>query len=170
MDPEKQTDAGRPRNPTGFERASDVELVVTRQFDAPARLVYRAWTTPDLLMQWWAPKSIGIAFIACEVDARPGGAYRFVFSHPSSEQPMVFFGVYLEASPPSRLVWTNEEAGEAGAVTTATFEERNGKTLVTLRDRYPSKEAVEKAIVSGSVAGFDESFEQLDDFLADRTS
>jgi uncharacterized protein YndB with AHSA1/START domain len=138
---------------------------VTRTFDAPPRIVFAAWTTPELLLRWWAPKSIGIAFVSCEVDARTGGSYRFVFTHPAAEEPMAFFGRYLEVVPPARLVWTNEEGGEGGAVTTVTFEPRGDGTLVTVHDLYPSEEALDEAIASGSTAGFDEQFEQLDALL-----
>lgn len=158
--------AGATRETT-VERTSDRELVVTRRFDAPARLVFEAWTRPELLMQWWAPKSFGITFISCEADVRPGGAYRFVFGHPASEQPMAFHGRYLEVTPPVRLVWTNEEGGEAGAVTTLTFEETGGETLAVLRDLYPSKEALDEAIASGSTGGWVEQYEALDALLGE---
>src|ERR1700740_2337935 len=124
------------KNQTTVERKSERELVVTRTFNGPARLVFEAWTTPALLMRWWTPKSFGITFISCEADVRTGGSYRFVFGHPASEQPMEFFGRYIEVTPPSRLVWTNEEGGEAGPVTTVTFEESDGGTLVVMHDLY----------------------------------
>ncbi|HUO12213.1 MAG TPA: SRPBCC family protein [Caulobacteraceae bacterium] len=151
---------------TTVERASERELVVTRSFDAPARLVFEAWTTPELLKRWWAPKSFGVTFLSCEADVRAGGRYRFVFGHAASEQPMVFFGRYLEVTPHSRLVWTNDEGGEGGSVTTVTFEERGGATLLVMRDLYPSKEALDEAVASGSTGGFGETFEQLDALLA----
>jgi uncharacterized protein YndB with AHSA1/START domain len=144
---------------------SERELVVTRTFNAPARIVFEAWTTPELLRRWWAPKSIGITFFSCEADVRTGGTYRFVFGHPSFEQPMAFFGKYLEVTPHSRLVWTNEEGGEGGAVTTVTFEERGAGTLVVMRDLYASKEALDGAIASGSTGGSGEAFDQLDELL-----
>ncbi|HVW04460.1 MAG TPA: SRPBCC family protein [Vicinamibacterales bacterium] len=150
---------------TTMERTSDREMVVTRTFNGPARLVFEAWTTPELLKRWWAPKSFGVAFVSCELDARTGGTYRFVFSHPSFEQPMAFFGRYLEVTPPSRLVWTNEENADGGAVTTVTFEERGTETLVVMHDRYPSKDALDAAIASGSTSGCGETFEQLDELL-----
>lgn len=146
------------------ERASGRELVVTRLFDAPVRLVFNAWTRPELLMRWWAPKSFGISFLSCEADVRTGGSYRFVFGHPASDQPMAFFGRYIEVTPYSRLVWTNEE-GDDGAVTTVTFEEKDGKTLLVLHDLYPSKEALDAAIASGSTGGWPEQFEELDKLL-----
>jgi uncharacterized protein YndB with AHSA1/START domain len=149
---------------TTVERTSDRELVATRTVNGPARIVFEAWTKPELMMRWWAPKSFGISFLSCEIDARTGGSYRFVFGHPASEQPMAFFGRYLEVTPPSRLVWTNEE-GEDGAVTTATFEEKDGKTLVVVHDLYPSKEALDAAIASESTGAWPEQFEALDDLL-----
>jgi uncharacterized protein YndB with AHSA1/START domain len=148
-----------------MERTSDREMVVTRIFNGPARLVFEAWTKPELLKRWWAPKSFGVSFVSCELDARTGGTYRFVFSHPSFEQPMAFFGRYLEVTPPSRLVWTNEEGAEGGAVTTVTFEERGAATLVVMHDLYPSKDALDAAIASGTTSGCGETFEQLDDLL-----
>lgn len=152
--------------PTTTERRSDRELVVTRTFDAPARLLFRAWTTPELLLKWWAPKSVGLTFVSCELDARTGGRYRFVFTHPQAPGPMAFFGRYLEVTPPTRLVWTNEESGPQGAVTTVTFEERGGKTLLVMHDLYPSKEALDEAIASGSTSCGDETFGQLEEVLS----
>jgi uncharacterized protein YndB with AHSA1/START domain len=152
-------------NRTTAERKSEREFVVTRTFNGPAHLVYEAWTKPELLMRWWAPKSFGISFLSCDADVRTGGTYRFVFSHASSEQPMAFFGKYIEVIPYSRLVWTNDEGGEGGTVTTVTFEERSRETLVVMHDLYPSKEALDSAIASGSTGGTGESFEQLDELL-----
>jgi uncharacterized protein YndB with AHSA1/START domain len=153
------------KNPTTSERKSERELVVTRTFNAPARIVFETWTKPELLKQWWAPKSFGLTLLACEADVRAGGRYRLVFSHASSPQPMEFFGRYIEVTPYSRLVWTNDEGDEGGAVTTVTFEEKDGKTLLVMRDLYPSKEALDAAIASGSTSGAGETFEQLDDLL-----
>jgi len=150
---------------TTVERKSDRELVVTRMFNGPAHIIYDAWTKPELLKRWWAPKSFGMSFLSCEADVRPGGTYRFVFSHPSSEQPMSFFGKYREVIPHSRLVWTNDEGDEPGAVTTVTFEERGGETLVVVHDLYPSKKALDDAIASGSTSGAGEQFKQLDQLL-----
>ena len=150
---------------TTVERTSDRELVATRTFDGPARIVFEAWTRPELIMRWWAPKSFGITFLSCETDVCTGGSYRFVFGHAASEQPMAFFGRYIEVTPPSRLVWTNEEE-EDGAVTTVTFEETDGNTRVVVHDLYPSKAALDGAIASGSTGGWPEQFEALDDLLA----
>jgi uncharacterized protein YndB with AHSA1/START domain len=152
------------KTPTTVERTSERELVVTRTFNGPARIVFAAWTQPDLLKRWWAPKSFGVVFLSCEADVRTGGTYRFVFGHPAAEQPMAFFGRYLDVTPPSRLVWTNDES-EEGAVTTVTFTEKDGQTLVVMHDLYPSKEALHAAIASGSTGGTGEQFAQLEELL-----
>ncbi len=153
------------KHETTVERKSDRELVVTRTFNGPAHVVFSAWTKPELLKRWWIPKSCGMSFVSCETDVRTGGTYRFVFNHPSWKQPMSFFGKYVEVIPPSRLVWTNDEADENGAITTVTFEERDGETLVVMHDLYPSKKALDDAIASGSTSGSGEQFEQLDQLL-----
>ena len=152
------------QNHTTVERKSERELVVTRTFNGPARIVFEAWTKPELLKRWWTPKSCGISLLSCEADVRVGGTYRFVFGNADSK-PMEFFGRYIDVIPNSRLVWTNEEAGDGGAVTTVTFEEKGGQTLLVMRDLYPSKEALDAAIASGSTSGMGESFEQLDEVL-----
>lgn len=160
--------ANTTKTPAEAERRSDRELVVTRSFDAPAALVFQAWTTPELMKQWWAPKTFGLTMVACEMDVRSGGGYRLVYTHesePSKEMP--FFGKYLEVTPNARLVWTNEE-GEDGAVTTVTFEEKGGKTLVVMHDLYPSKEALDEAIACGSTSGTGCTFDQLEELLASR--
>jgi uncharacterized protein YndB with AHSA1/START domain len=166
MDAKVENDPAAAKNRTTLERTSEREVVVTRTFDAPARIVFEAWTRPELITRWWAPKSYGMAFVSCETDVRTGGGYRFVFSHPAAEQPMAFYGRYLEVTPPSRLVWTNEEAGEDGQVTTVTFDESDGQTRVVLHELYPSKEALDAAVASGASSGFsDEMFDQLDELL-----
>jgi len=154
------------KNPTTVERKSERELVVTRTFNAPAHIVFEAWTNLKLFKQWWTPKSFGISFVSCEADVRTGGTYRFVFSHPASEQPMAFFGRYIEVVPHSRIVWTNEE-GADGPVSTVTFEEKDGKTLLVLTELYTSQEALDNAIASGSTgaSGASEQFELLDELL-----
>src|SRR6187402_2168896 len=152
------------KNPTTMERKSERELVVTRTVNGPARIVFEAWTKAELLKQWWVPKSFGISLLSCEADVRVGGQYRFVFGHGDSP-PMEFFGRYLEVKPHSRLVWTNEEGEDGGPVTTVTFEEKGGKTLLVLHDLYPSKEALDAAIASESTGAFSEQFEQLDELL-----
>ena len=153
------------KNNTTVERKSDRELVVTRTFNGPARLVFEAWTKPELFKRWWAPKSFGLTMLSWEMDVRLGGTYRLEFGRPDSDQPMAFFGRYIEVTPPTRFAWTNEESGEDVTVTTVTFEDKGGETLVVMRDLYPSKEALDDAIASGSTSGFGEQFEQLDELL-----
>ena len=165
MEARRDSDRSLAKNPTTVDRQSERELVVTRTFNAPARMVFEAWTKAELFQQWWVPKSFGLSLLSCELDVRAGGSYRLVFANPGSGEPMAFFGRYLEVVPNSRLVWTNDEGGGGGAVTTVTFEEKGGKTLLVLRDRYPSKEALDEAMVSGSTSGFGESFDQLDGVL-----
>jgi uncharacterized protein YndB with AHSA1/START domain len=149
-------------NHTTVERKSEREMTVTRTFNGPARIVFEAWTKPELLKQWWAPKSTGLSLTSCEADVRTGGKYRFEFSHGGAKGP-VFFGKYLEVVPPSRLVWTNEESDQ-GSITTVTFEDKGGKTLLVVHELYPSKEALDNAI-AGMEDGLGEAFTQLDELL-----
>jgi uncharacterized protein YndB with AHSA1/START domain len=162
MDARSAGEAASHKNQTTVERTSDRELVVTRTVNGPARLVFKAWTEAELFRQWWVPKSYGLNLLSCEIDARVGGGYRLVFKHEDST--MEFFGKYLEVTPPSRLVWTNEEGDGGITVTTVTFTESAGKTVVVLRDLYPSKEALDAQ--SGSTGAMPEAFDQLDDLLA----
>jgi len=151
---------------TAVERTSEREIVVTRTFNGPAHLVFEAWSKPELLQRWWTPKSFGISFVSCEADVRTGGTYRFVFSHPAAEQPMAFFGRYIEVTPPSRIVWTNEESAD-GPISTVTFEEKDGKTHLVLSELYSSKQILDDAIASGSTgtSAAGEQFEALDELL-----
>jgi uncharacterized protein YndB with AHSA1/START domain len=147
---------------TTVERTSDREVVVTRTFDAPPRIVFEAWTKPELFQRWWVPRSLGMVLRSCQMDVRVGGKCRLEFEPDG----MAFFGTYLEVTPPSRLVWTNEESGEAGSVTTVTFEEKDGRTLLVLRELYPSKEALDAA-GTGAAEATIESFAQLDEVLGE---
>jgi uncharacterized protein YndB with AHSA1/START domain len=157
-------DAGKEsKNQTKVERKSDRELVVTRTFDAPARLVFEAWAKPELFRRWWVPKSVGMGLISCEMDVRTGGAYRLTFRHPAAKEPMAFFGKYLEVIPNARMVWTNEESAEA-SVTTVTFEEKAGRTLLVFHELHPSKQSLDDS--SGAADGMPEQFAQLDELLA----
>ena len=157
-------------NPTTVERKSDLEFVVTRVFDAPARLVFEAWSKPDLFRRWWVPEGAGLTLLSCEMDARTGGKYRLVFAHPAAPDGMAFFGTYQEVVPGQRMVWTNEEGGDdQGSVTTVVFEERDGRTFVTYSERYPTAEALEEAL-AGSAEGLPEQFRQLDAMLATLSS
>ncbi len=156
------SEPGAGQNRAKVERRSDRELVVTRTFDAPARIVFEAWTRPELFMQWWAPKSLGVPMLSCEMDVRTGGSYRVEFGQDESSS-WAFFGKYVEVVPDSRLVWTNEE-GEDGALTTVTFEEEGSKTLLTFHELYPSKEALDEAC-AGMEGGMVEQLDQLEELL-----
>ena len=164
MDATRETEPAATKNRTTTERKSDRELVVTRTFNAPARIVFEAWTKPELFKRWWVPKSMGMSLLACEMDVRVGGRYRLVFGVGGSTM-MEVFGKYIEVTPYSRLVWTNEEGDEGGAVTTLTFEEQGGQTLLVKHDLYPSKEALDAELASGAADGMPEQLEQLDEFL-----
>ena len=151
---------------TTVQKTSEREVVVTRTFDAPARLVFEAWSNPELFRKWWVPRSMGMTLRSCEMDVRTGGKYRLVFGEDPAN-PMAFFGSYLEVVPDKRIVWTNEESGEAGAsVTTVTFEERDGRTLLVMSELYPTKEALDAA-GTGAQEATNETFAQLDELLAD---
>ncbi len=163
MDARRESEAPPMKNRTTVERTSDRELVVTRTVNGPTRIVFEAWTRPELFKQWWAPKSMGMFLRSCEMDARVGGGYRLEFGHDASN-PVAFFGRYLEVTPHSRLVWTNDEDGDGGPVTTVTFEEQGGKTLLVMHELYPSKEALDAA-GTGAADAMAETFDQLDELL-----
>ncbi len=159
---------GATRNETIVERTGDRELVVTRTFNAPAHIVFDAWTKPELLKRWWAPKSFGVSLFECEQDLRVGGAYRYAFGR-DPENPEVFTGRYREVDPPSRLVFSQvyERMAHVGeAVVTATFEESQGRTRLTLSQLFPSKEALEGALKSGMERGMRATLDQLDELVA----
>jgi len=160
MDARKEGERAHVNNRTTVERKSGRELVTTRTFNAPARIVFEAWTRPELFKRWWVPKSMGMSLLSCEMDVRVGGKYRLEFAPDA----MAFFGTYLEVTPHSRLVWTNEEGGEDGPVTTVTFEEKGAKTLLVLHELYPSKEALDAA-GTGAADMLSETFTQLDELL-----
>lgn len=150
---------------TTVQKTSEREVVVTRTFDAPARLVFEAWSRPELFRKWWVPRSMGMTLRACEMDVRTGGQYRLVFGD-DPENLMAFFGKYLEVVPGKRIVWTNEESGDAGSVTTVTFEERDGRTLLVMSELYPTKDALDAA-GTGAQEATHETFAQLDELLAE---
>lgn len=152
------------KSSTTVERKSERELVVTRTVNGPARLVFEAWTTPELFIRWWVPKSFGLTVLSFDAEIRTGGYYRLVFKHGDGE--MAFFGKYLDVTPHSRIVWTNEESGDAGPVTTVTLEERGEQTLQVLHELYPSKETLDAAMESGEKSGMDETFNQLEELVA----
>lgn len=176
MDARSESERNAMKNPTTLERTSDRELVVTRTINGPARIVFEAWTKAELFQKWWVPPSAPVALLSCEMDVRVGGGYKLVFGFKGAgpgAETMAVFGKYTEVTPHSRLVWTNDEAGEAGQVTTVTFQEKAGKTLVVMRDLYPSKEALDEAIAAGATAGEEgnrETFDQLQELVATLSS
>ena len=152
---------------TNAERKSARELVSSRIINGPSRLVFEAWTNSELFKKWWVPKSAPITLVSCEMDVRTGGTYRLVFS--AGGQSAEFFGRYLEVTPYLRLVWTNDEGGvDAATITTVTFEEVSGTTLVIVHDLYPSKEALDDAIATGSSGAMPEQLDQLELLVADQ--
>jgi uncharacterized protein YndB with AHSA1/START domain len=160
MDASRESETTPTKNRAVVERKSELELVVRHTVNAPARLVFEAWTQAELFKRWWVPKSFGLTLLSCEMDVRVGGQYKLVFPHEGAT--LEFYGTYLEVTPHSRLVWTNEEGGGGETITTVTFEEVAGKTLLTVHDRYPSQEALD----SGSTPALPESLDQLDELLA----
>src|SRR4249920_2473402 len=140
MDARRESEPAPVKNGTTVERKSERELVITRTVNGPARLVFEAWTRPELFRQWWVPKSLGMSLLSCEMDVRVGGGYRLEFD-VGAAQPVAFFGTYIDVTPPSRLAWSNDEDGDGGSVTTVTFEERGGKTLLVMHELHASKEA-----------------------------
>jgi uncharacterized protein YndB with AHSA1/START domain len=164
METRRESETVFMKNRTAVDRKSARELVVTRTINGPAHIVFEAWTEPELFKRWWVPKSMGMSLLTCEMDVRVGGQYRLVFGHNGS-MAMEVFGKYLEVTPHSRLVWTNDEGDEGGAVTTLTLEEQGGQTLLVVHDLYPSKEALDGALSSGSADGLPEQLEQLDELI-----
>src|SRR5688500_6128664 len=160
MDARRESEVAPMKNRTTVERTSDRELVVTRTVNGPARLVFEAWTRPELFRQWWVPKSLGMSLLSCDMDVRVGGSYRLELAHEGSR--LAFFGTYQDVTPYSRLVWTNEESDQ-GSVTTVTFAEQGGKTLLVMHELYPSKEALEAG--AGAADALGETFAQLDELL-----
>ena len=168
MDAKMEGEPTPVKHPVTAERRSERELVVTRTVNGPARLVFEAWTKADLFRRWWVPKSYGLTLLSCDLDVRVGGKYRLVFSHQGST--MEFFGTYREVTPHSRLVWTNEEGDGGETITTVTFDEVDGKTLLLVHDLYPSKEALDAAIASGSTGGMPDQLDQLEELLVSLSS
>ena len=156
MDARSTSDTSGTRQTT-VEQTSDREIVVTRTFDAPARLVFEAWSNPDLFRRWWVPRSMGMTLHDCEMDVRTGGSYRLNFG-----EGMDFYGRYLEVVPEVRLVWTNDE-GDDSSVTTVTFEERDGRTLLVMTELFPTPEARDES--GGAADATHETFAQLDELL-----
>lgn len=162
----KNSQPSRMKHPMSVERKGERELVVTRTVDAPPHIVFQTWINAEQFQRWWVPKSFGLELLSCELDVRVGGTYRLVFRHPAAPEGMAFHGRYLEVAAPSRLVWTNEEEGGAGPVTTVTFEDKDRMTQLVIHDLYPSKQALDEATSSEGITWNAETCDQLDELLA----
>ena len=146
---------------------SDQEICMTRLFDAPRHLVFAAMTQPQHVKRWWGRLGEGYSVPICEIDLRPGGAWRFVNRHAKGEA--AFHGEYREVTPPSRLVFTEifEEFPDSVSVVTAEFTEEDGKTRLTATVRYPSPEIRDMVLASGMSRGAGISYDRLEDLVAE---
>lgn len=145
---------------------SDQEIRMTRLFDAPKRLVFEAMTKPEHVKQWWGRLGEGYSVPVCEIDLRPGGAWRFVNRHPKGEA--AFHGEYKEVAPPDRLVFTEiyDPFPDAMSVVTSEFTEEGGKTRLTVTVRYSSEQVRKMVFESGMAQGAAISYDRLEDLLA----
>lgn len=160
----QQTSAGNvTHGRTAIRRKDDRELVVTRTFDATRELVFRAWSEAELFRKWWMPKDAPAKLVGCDMDVRTGGKYRLEFS--MGDQTMAFFGKYLEVVPNEKIVWTNDEGEEDGAVTTVTFADQGGRTVLTFHEVYPTRQALDEAM-QGAAAGLPTQLDQLEEMLS----
>jgi uncharacterized protein YndB with AHSA1/START domain len=139
---------------------TDREIVITRAFDAPRRLVFEAYTNPEHLPHWMLGPQ-GWTMPVCEIDLRPGGAWHFGWRHSDGSQ-MEMRGIYREVTPPERLVSTESWGGDwPQTLNTLTLAEENGQTTITCRILYPSKEARDAALKTGMKEGMALSFNRL---------
>jgi len=156
-----------PKHDTSMELRDDRDVVIARTFNAPARLVYDAWTKPEFVRRWWAPRSHGVSLVVCDADIRVGGAYRYVMRKDGdgADGDIGFSGRYVELTPHSRIVLTQifEPMADAGEVViTVSFDEVDGQTHLVSQERYPSKEARDAAVGAGMEQGMRESMDQLE--------
>jgi uncharacterized protein YndB with AHSA1/START domain len=147
---------------------SDLEIVMWRSFDFPRDLVFAAHTKPEHIKRWWGPRAYDMP--VCEMDFRPGGAWRYV--HWSDGEEYAFHGEYLEIVPPERIKWTFEWEGMPGHVVTETMvlTEQDGVTTITTTSVFPNKEDRDAMLQSGMESGANESYERLDELLAELSS
>ena len=150
---------------------SEREIVLTRLFDAPRRLVFDAMTRPEHVRRWWGILDDRHSVASCEIDLRVGGAWRFVGRGPEGDFP-AFYGVYREISPPERLVYTEifEPFPDAESVVTAVLTEEEGKTRLTVNCRYPSREVRDMVLESGMERGAGISYDRLEELVAELQS
>ena len=155
------------RNSDSFKvtTPSDLEICMTRVFDAPRHLVFDAMTKPEHVKQWWGRLGEGYSVPVCEIDLRVGGRWRFVNRHPNGE--VAFYGEYREITPPSRLVFTEifEQYPDSVSVVTSDFTDEDGKTRLTATVRYPSLEVRDIVLSSGMARGAGLSYDRLEDLV-----
>lgn len=159
------------RELTTLRLEGDREIVIERTFNAPARIVFDAWSQPELVERWWAPRSRGVAVVQIVATVRTGGSYRYVLSH--RDRQFAFSGAYIEVTPPARLVYTQifepaaggAQPGDAEIVVTVTFDERDGRTRVRSHTQCLSAEVRDGIIASGMEHGMRETMEQLEELV-----
>jgi uncharacterized protein YndB with AHSA1/START domain len=160
-------------NQTSMELKGDREIVIARTFNGPARIVFDAWTRPELVRRWWAPKSHRVSVVACDADIRVGGGYRYLLRLDTGNE-FAFSGRYSEVTPHSRLVYTQifeptaagAKPGDDEVIITVTFDERDGKTHLVSHSLCPSKDVRDAIIASGMEHGMRETMDQLEELVA----
>lgn len=161
--------AGSAANRSTFEvtTPSDVEIRLTRLFNAPRHLVFEVMTRPEHVKRWWGNLGPGYSVPVCEIDLRPGGAWRFVNRHPEGEA--AFYGAYREVTPPSRLVFTEifEPYPDAVSVVTVELADERGRTRLNATIAYPSKDVRDMVVASGMARGAGLSYDRLEDLVAE---
>jgi uncharacterized protein YndB with AHSA1/START domain len=154
-------------NKMKLELVGDREIVMTRSFAAPARLVFEAYTKADLVAKWWAPKKCGVEMVSCEAEVRVGGKWRYTLRNPDTEV-VAFYGEYREVTAPERVVYTEQFSkfpDGPPVIVTVTFVERDGRTEMTSTQLYPSKEVREMVVATGMEFGANETLNQLEEVL-----
>ena len=143
----------------------ELELVLTRQFDAPRDLVFEAHTSCEHMSKWWGPRRYEVE--QCEIDFREGGKWRMVHRSPDGGPEFGFHGEYLEIVRPEKITWTFEFEGAPGhvSVDTVTFEEEDGKTRLTARSTYGTVEERDAMLQSGMTEGASETWDRLEEYL-----
>jgi len=157
----------RTANQTAMELTSDLEIVITRTFNGPPRIVFEAWTRPELVRRWWAPKALGVSVVSIDADVRVGGRYRYVLQRGDGGGEVAFSGTYREVAPPSRLVYTQAfEPYPDEVIITITLTERDGQTDFVSHELWPSKEIRDMAMSTGMEKGMRMTMDQLDELVA----
>ena len=152
---------GKPESAT-VALPSEREIVITRVFDAPRTLVFEAWTTAEHVARWWDPGRVPLA--ACEIDLRPGGAFRFVHAGPAGEGH-AFAGVYREVEPPSRLVFATTSPSGATSTGTLLFSAQGKTTLLTMTIACESRADRDALLAMRVDVGTARTLDNLDEYL-----